>query len=576
MRASQFLLKTTKDDPAEAEIVSHRLMLRSGMIKKVAAGLYSWLPVGLRVFRKVESIVRDEMNKSGAMELLMPTAQPSDLWEESGRWNEFGPELMRFQDRHQRDFCLGPTHEEVITDIVRNEISSYKQLPVNLYQINTKFRDERRPRFGVMRTREFCMKDAYSFHSDEACLANTYQTMHDTYSNIFKKFGLKFRAVIADTGSIGGNSSHEFMVLAESGEDAIAFSDSSDYAANLEKAISLTEKPNDSSKETEKSSSVTATPNIKTIDQLTNFLKIDVQKTIKTLVVKNITNDKETFYALVLRGDHQLNEVKTKNHLKISGDLQFASDDEIKTLLGCHSGSIGPINLDVNLIIDTAAQNVKNFVCGANEDDKHIINANWSEVSNFETADIRNVLEGDLSPDGKGKIQIKRGIEVGHIFQLGTKYSESMRAKILDENGKDKLMHMGCYGIGIGRIVAAAIEQNNDEKGIIWPDSLAPFLVVIVPINLHKSELVRKTSEDLYNALQNSGYDTLLMDQENKRLGSMLADVELIGIPHIVVIGERDLNDGYIEYKQRLSSESRRIKLEETIKYIADEVQIIK
>jgi len=568
MRASQFLIKTTKDDPADAEIISHKLMLRSGMIKKTAAGLYSWLPLGLKVFRKVESIVREEMNKSGALELLMPTAQPSDLWEESGRWSEFGPELMRFKDRHERDFCLGPTHEEVITDIVRNEISSYKQLPLNLYQIQTKFRDERRPRFGVMRTREFCMKDAYSFHASESCLENTYDVMYKTYTKIFERSGLKFRAVIADTGSIGGTQSHEFMVLADSGEDAIAFSDSSDYAANIEKATSIILDNGDLTTDISRPLSKVDTPNVHTMEQLTKFLNIQLDKTIKSLIVK-VTNDtEEAFFALTLRGDHQLNELKTIKELGISGDLEFASDEEIKNLIGCEKGSIGPVDIKLKVIVDSAAHKMTNFVCGANKSNTHLINVNWSDCSIFKVADIRNVLQGELSPDGKGKLLIKRGIEVGHIFQLGTKYSESMNAKILDENGKDKYIHMGCYGIGIGRIVAAAIEQNHDSKGIIWTESLSPFSIAIVPINMEKSQDVNLVASMLHDELTEMSFDVVLMDQKNKRLGNMLADIELMGIPHRIIIGDRGLKEGNIEYQHRTSDTPQNIKLNDIKEFL--------
>jgi prolyl-tRNA synthetase len=566
MRASKYLITTKKESPADAEIISHQLMLRAGMIRKVASGLYSWMPLGLRVFRKVEAIVREEMDRSGALELMMPVVQPADLWEESGRWSQFGPELLRLNDRHDRDFCLGPTHEEVITDIIRSEISSYKQLPANFYQIQTKFRDERRPRFGVMRTREFCMKDAYSFHSNAESLQETYQLMYQTYSTIFDRTGLEYRAVLADTGSIGGSLSHEFHVLADSGEDAIVFSTESDYAANIEKASSLVL---DKKKEVADIKTEITTPDVHTIGELCKFLSLTADKTIKTLIISTEDSGNNKLVAVALRGDHHLNELKIKNILGINGDLCLASEEEIKKALNCHPGSIGPIGLDLPLIVDSSAAYVSNFVCGANKDGYHFKNVSWErDYGELSISDIRNVVSGDFSPDGKGKLEIKRGIEVGHIFQLGTKYSEAMKATVLDENGKEQFMSMGCYGIGVSRIVAAAIEQNHDDNGIIWPEAIAPFQTVIVPINMHKSEHVREACEDLYLSLLDAGVDTLFMDEPKARLGGMLADVELIGVPHRIVIGERGLQDGIIEYRHRRATENVDIKLNEIVDFI--------
>ena len=566
MRASKYLITTKKESPADAEIISHQLMLRAGMIRKVASGLYSWMPLGLRVFRKVETIVREEMDRSGALELMMPVVQPADLWEESGRWSQFGPELLRLNDRHDRDFCLGPTHEEVITDIIRSEISSYKQLPANFYQIQTKFRDERRPRFGVMRTREFCMKDAYSFHSNAESLQETYQLMYQTYSTIFDRTGLEYRAVLADTGSIGGSLSHEFHVLADSGEDAIVFSTESDYAANIEKASSLVL---DKKKEAADVKTEITTPDVHTIGELCKFLSLTADKTIKTLIISTEDSGKDKLVALALRGDHQINELKVKKILGINGDLCLASEEEIKKALNCHPGSIGPVDLNLPLIVDSSAACVSNFVCGANKDGYHFKNVSWErDCGELSISDIRNVVSGDFSPDGKGKLEIKRGIEVGHIFQLGTKYSEAMKATVLDENGKEQFMSMGCYGIGVSRIVAAAIEQNHDDNGIIWPEAIAPFQTVIVPINMHKSEYVREACENLYRRLLDAGVDTLFMDEPKARLGGMLADVELMGVPHRIVIGERGLQDGIIEYRHRRATENVDIKLNEIVDFI--------
>jgi prolyl-tRNA synthetase len=573
MRASQYLISTKKESPADAEVISHKLMLRAGMIRKVASGLYSWLPIGLRVFRKVENIVREEMDKSGALEIMMPVVQPADLWEESGRWGQFGPELLRIKDRHDREFCLGPTHEEVVTDIIRNEIRSYKQLPANFYQIQTKFRDERRPRFGVMRTREFCMKDAYSFHLDGASLQQTYDLMYQTYSAIFDRTGLIYRAVLADTGSIGGSHSHEFHVLADSGEDAIVFSTESDYAANIEKATALT------ATETVAPGSAEmidlATPGVHTINDLCEFVGTSADKTLKALIVSGEDDEGKTqLYGLMLRGDHELNEVKAQRALRLNSEITFATEEQIKSTLNCSPGSIGPVNLNLPILVDPSAAQLTDFVCGANRDGYHLTGVNWPrDCGEYTIADIRNVVAGDISPDGKGVLEIKRGIEVGHIFQLGTKYSEAMNATVLDENGKEQVMSMGCYGIGVSRIVAAAIEQNHDDNGIIWPEAIAPFQIAIVPINMHKSELVAETCEALYNKLVSAGYEVLFMDEAKARLGGMLADIELIGIPHRIVIGDRGLADGTVEYRNRREPENQHIAMDKLDEFIAETVR---
>ena len=573
MRASQYLIATKKESPADAEVISHQLMLRAGMIRKVASGLYSWLPLGLRVFRKVEAIVRQEMDKSGAMELLMPVVQPADLWEESGRWGQFGPELLRIKDRHDREFCLGPTHEEVITHLVRNEISSYKQLPANFYQIQTKFRDERRPRFGVMRTREFCMKDAYSFHADEQSLQQTYDTMYQTYSNIFERTGLVFRAVLADTGSIGGSHSHEFHVLADSGEDAIVFSTEGDFAANIEKAEALAPEAQCSAPSADKQQ--VATPNVHSIDKLCDFLSVEATQTVKTLIVSiEDSEGNRQLHGLVLRGDHELNQVKAQKALGIEAELTFATEQQIIDQLNCPVGSLGPVGLDIPFIVDHSAAALSDFICGANSDGHHLTGVNWQRDCAIQTqADLRNVVAGDPSPDGNGVLEIKRGIEVGHIFQLGTKYSESMNATILNKNGKEQVMLMGCYGIGVSRIVAAAIEQNHDENGIIWPAAIAPFHIAIVPINMHKSDRVKQTCQDLYSELTEAGYDVLFMDEEKARLGSMLADIELIGIPHRLVIGDRGLDQGNVEYRDRTESDNQHIPLEQLSQFLSQRLE---
>ena len=574
MRASQYLIATQKESPADAEVISHQLMLRAGMVRKVASGLYSWLPLGLRVFRKVENIVRQEMDKAGAMELIMPVVQPADLWQESGRWGQFGPELLRIHDRHDREFCLGPTHEEVITHLVRNEISSYKQLPANFYQIQTKFRDERRPRFGVMRTREFCMKDAYSFHSNSECLQQTYDLMYQTYSAIFERTGLVFRAVLADTGSIGGSHSHEFHVLADSGEDAIVFSTESDFAANIEKAEAIM--PSKTGTKASEQKQEVATPNAHSIDEVCKFLSIEPTQTVKTLIV-SIEDDEgnQTLQGLVVRGDHELNEIKAQNALGLDTELCFATEQQIVDQLKCPVGSLGPVDLNIPLILDHSAAALTDFVCGANRDGYHFTGVNWGTDCTIETqADIRNVVAGDPSPDGKGVLEIKRGIEVGHIFQLGTKYSEAMNATILNEQGKEQAMTMGCYGIGVSRIVAAAIEQNHDENGIIWPAAIAPFQIALVPINMHKSDAVKQACEDLYSELTSAGYDVLFMDEKKARLGSMLADIELIGIPHRLVVGDRGLEDGKIEYRDRTQSENQHIQADQLMAFINEKLGV--
>ncbi|WP_251359497.1 proline--tRNA ligase [Kangiella sp. TOML190] len=568
MRTSNYLLSTLREDPSDAELISHKLMLRAGMIRKIASGMYTWLPSGLRVLRKVEAIVRDEMNKANAIEVLMPGVQPADLWEESGRWDQFGPELLRFTDRHNRDFCLGPTHEEIITALIRDEINSYKQLPINFYQIQTKFRDEVRPRFGVMRAREFLMKDAYSFHIDDESLADTYQAMHQAYCNIFDRIGLDYRPVLADTGSIGGSTSHEFHVLAASGEDAIAFSTESDYAANVEKAESLA--PSNERPEPQQDLSKVSTPNSKTIDAVSKFLQVEATRTVKTLLVKG-ANEEHPIICLILRGDHSLNEIKAEKHPLIASPLAFIEDiDTIKSITGAMPGSLGPVNLELPIIVDRDAAVLADFICGANEDEYHFTGVNWQRDAQFdEVFDLREVVAGDLSPDGKGQLEIKRGIEVGHIFQLGTKYSEAMNATVLDQNGKALAMAMGCYGVGVSRIVAAAIEQNHDDYGIVWPEAIAPFQLAIVPMNMHKSEAVLQVAEDLYQKLSKQGFE-VLFDDRKERAGVMFSDMELIGIPHRIVISERGLNNGTLEYKPRVGGDKQDIALETVENFVVN------
>ena len=564
MRTSNFLIATQKETPADAEVISHQLMLRAGLIRKLASGLYTWLPLGLRVLRKVETIVREEMDKSGAQELSMPVMQPAELWQESGRWEQYGPELLRIKDRHDRDFCLGPTHEEVITELVRSEIKSYKQLPINLYQIQTKVRDEIRPRFGIMRSREFLMKDAYSFHANQASLEETYQVMHRTYSSIFTRLSLEFRPVIADTGSIGGSASHEFHVLANSGEDDIAFSDSSDYAANVEMAEALA--PAEGRPAPGAQMQEVATPGVKSIEDLANFLSVSPATTIKTLLVA--AHKAGELVALVLRGDHQLNTIKAEKLAGVASPLRMASEEEARAAAGAGFGSLGPVGLKVATIIDRSAACMADFTCGANRDDFHLTGVNWERdcpLGSIE--DLRSVEEGDPSPDGKGKLQIKRGIEVGHIFQLGTRYTEAMSAQVLDETGRNVTMTMGCYGIGVSRIVASAIEQNHDDRGIIWPDSMAPFQLAIIPLNMQKSPEVARCAEELYQELLDCGVE-VLMDDRNERPGVKFADMELIGIPHRIVIGDRALAEDNIEYKGRRDSESQLIARGEILDFI--------
>ena len=556
MRASQFLLSTLKETPADAEVISHQLMLRAGLIRRLASGLYNWTPTGIRVLRKVEQVVRDEMTKAGAMEMLMPVVQPAELWNESGRWEQYGPELARLKDRHGREFCLGPTHEEVVTDFVRNEISSYKQLPLSLFQIQTKFRDEIRPRFGVMRSREFIMKDAYSFHANQESLQQTYEAMYQAYSNIFSRLGLNFRAVLADTGSIGGSASHEFHVLAGSGEDDIAFSDSSDFAANVElaEALAIGERAA-AAAAIEK----IATPSARSVDDVAQQLNCQPAEIAKTLIVQG-THDEDGnygFVALVLRGDHTLNELKAEKHPAVHAPLIFATEEEVLAATGANPGSVGPVELTLTVLCDRSADRMSNFYCGANDNDHHLANVNWDrDVNAAEVVDLRNVEAGDPSPCGEGNIVIKRGIEVGHIFQLGDKYSQALNCSVLNENGKDQVVTMGCYGIGITRVVASAIEQNYDDNGIKWPAALAPFQVAIAPINYHKSEKVAAVCDELYQQLTAAGVEVLLMDAEKARLGGILADIELVGITHRVVIGDRGLDSGEIEYRHRHASEN--------------------
>ncbi|MCX8579603.1 proline--tRNA ligase [Gilliamella sp. B2717] len=573
MRTSKYLLSTLKETPADAEVISHQLMLRAGMIRKVAAGLYTWLPTGYRVLKKVENIVREEMNKAGAIEVLMPVVQPADIWQESGRWEQYGPELLRIKDRGDRDFVLGPTHEEVITDLLRNEVSSYKQLPLNVYQIQTKFRDEVRPRFGVMRSREFIMKDAYSFHTSQESLQETYDDMYKAYSAIFTRAGLNFRAVRADTGSIGGNWSHEFQVLADSGEDDIVFSTESDYAANIEMAQALA--PTQSRLAPTKAMELVDTPNAKTIDELVAQFNLPIEKTVKTLMVKATKESGHQLVALLIRGDHTLNEIKAEKIDIVASPLEFATEDEIRAIVNAGPGSLGPVNLDMPIIIDRDVAVMSDFSAGANIDHKHYFNINWDrDITLPRIEDIRNVVEGDISPDGKGTLQIKRGIEVGHIFQLGTKYSQAMKATVQGEDGQNHVMIMGCYGIGVSRIVAAAIEQCHDDRGIIWPDAIAPFSVAIIPMNMHKSEKVQATAEKLYADLQSAGIE-VLFDDRKERPGVMFADAELIGIPHTFVIGERNLENGEVEYKHRAGGEKSLVKIDELMTFIKKRLQTV-
>ncbi|WP_034912489.1 proline--tRNA ligase [Erwinia sp. 9145] len=570
MRTTQYLLSTQKETPADAEVISHQLMLRAGMIRKLASGLYTWLPTGLRVLKKVENIVREEMNNAGAIEISMPVVQPADLWQESGRWEQYGPELLRFVDRGDRPFVLGPTHEEVVTDLIRNELSSYKQLPLNVYQIQTKFRDEVRPRFGVMRGREFIMKDAYSFHTSQESLQATYDDMYRAYSQSFSRMGLNFRAVQADTGSIGGSASHEFQVLAESGEDDIVFSTESDYAANIEMAEAVA--PAGGRPDATQALKEIDTPDAKTIAALVEQFGLPIRKTVKTLLVKATPESGHSLVALLVRGDHELNDVKAEKIDIVAAPLTFASEDEIRAATGAGPGSLGPIGLTIPVVVDRTVAAMSDFSAGANVDGKHFTGINWQrDLPLPRVADIRNVVEGDASPDGKGTLMIKRGIEVGHIFQLGTKYSEAMKASVQGEDGRNQILTMGCYGIGISRIVAAAIEQNHDDRGIIWPAALAPFQVAILPMNMHKSFRVKELAEEIYNQLRASGIDAIL-DDRKERPGVMFADMELIGVPHTIVIGDRNLDNNEIEYKSRREGEKRMISTDAIVDFLIAEI----
>jgi prolyl-tRNA synthetase len=567
MRLTTYPIATLRDVPADAEVVSHQLMLRAGLIRRLAAGMYTWMPLGLKVLRKVERIVREEMNRAGALELLMPTVQPAELWQESGRWDVFGPELLRFADRHERPFAFGPTHEEVITDIARREIKSYRQLPVNFYQIQTKFRDEVRPRFGVMRAREFLMKDAYSFHLDEASLDEGYQRMYEAYTRIFTRLELRFRSVDADPGAIGGSRSQEFHVLADSGEDAIAYVENGDYAANVEMAPAAPpagERPAPSA-----ALAKVDTPDVRTIDQLTRFLGVPAERCLKTLIVEGT---EDTPVALVVRGDHDLNAVKAQKLPGVACPLRFASALDVASVSGAEPGSIGPVGLDLLIYADHAAAQLADFVCGANEIDRHLTGANWGrDAQEPRAVDLRNVVPGDPGPDGQARLAIARGIEVGHIFALGTKYSAAMNATVLDEQGHSTLMQMGCYGIGVSRIVAAAIEQNHDERGIIWPEPLAPFVVSLIPINMTRSLRVRETAEHLYATLTAAGLD-VLFDDRDARPGVKFADDELLGIPHRIVVGERALDRNQLEYRHRRATQSEDVPLDKVVEFLLERI----
>lgn len=570
MRTTQYLLSTLKETPADAEVISHQLMLRAGMIRKLASGLYTWLPTGLRVLRKVENIVREEMNNANAIEVSMPVVQPADLWQESGRWEQYGPELLRFVDRGDRPFVLGPTHEEVITDLIRNEVSSYKQLPLNFFQIQTKFRDEVRPRFGVMRSREFLMKDAYSFHTTQESLQETYDVMYAAYSQIFNRMGLDFRAVLADTGSIGGSASHEFQVLAQSGEDDVVFSDSSDFAANIEFAEALA--PTAPRGAATEEMRIVETPNAKTIAELTEQFQVPVEKTVKTLMVHATPESGHKLIALLIRGDHELNEIKAEKLPQVAAPLTFATEAEIREIVAAGPGSLGPVNLPMPVVVDRTVAAMSDFSAGANIDGQHYFGINWDRDAALpEVADLRNVVAGDPSPDGQGTLVIKRGIEVGHIFQLGIKYSKAMNATVQGEDGSNQVMTMGCYGIGVSRVVAAAIEQNHDDRGIIWPDAIAPFQVAILPMNMHKSFRVKDAAEALYAELRSHGIDVIL-DDRKERPGVMFADMELIGVPHNVVIGDRNLDAEELEYKNRRSGEKQMIKQSDIVSYLLGQI----
>ena len=566
MRTSNYLLSTLKETPNDAEVISHQLMLRAGMIRKLASGLYTWLPTGLRVLRKVENIVRQEIDNAGAVETLMPVVQPFELWEETGRSEKMGPELLRFTDRHSRPFVLSPTAEEVITSLVRNEVNSYKQLPLNLYQIQTKFRDERRPRFGVMRAREFSMMDAYSFDIDKAGLEKSYQAMHDAYCKAFDRMGLEYRPVLADSGAIGGSGSQEFHVLAESGEDLIAFSTESDYAANIEKAEALA--PTEEAAAPTQEMELVDTPNAKTIAELVEQHGLAIEKTVKTLFVKASDEVDADIIALIIRGDHELNEVKAENLPQVASPLEMASEEEIRALVGAGPGSLGPVGLELPFIVDRSVAVMSDFGAGANIDGKHYFGINWGrDVELAQVEDLRNVIEGDLSPCGKGTLQLKRGIEVGHIFQLGNVYSQAMNCGVLGPDGKNVILEMGCYGIGVSRVVASAIEQNHDKYGIIWPDALAPFQVAIVPMNMHKSDEVKEAAEKLYAELTAMGIE-VLFDDRKERPGVMFSDIELIGIPHTIVIGDRSMKEGNFEYKNRREGTKEAIAMDSIVEHV--------
>ncbi|EGQ7944954.1 proline--tRNA ligase [Vibrio parahaemolyticus] len=571
MRTSNYLLSTLKETPNDAEVVSHQLMLRAGMIRKLASGLYTWLPTGLRVLRKVENIVRQEIDNAGAVETLMPVVQPFELWEETGRSEKMGPELLRFTDRHVRPFVLSPTAEEVITSLVRNEVSSYKQLPLNLYQIQTKFRDERRPRFGVMRAREFCMMDAYSFDIDKAGLEKSYQAMHDAYCKAFDRMGLEYRPVLADSGAIGGSGSQEFHVLADSGEDLIAFSTESDYAANIEKAEALA--PVVERAEPTQEMTLIDTPNAKTIAELVEQHGLPIEKTVKTLFVKASDEIDAPIIALIVRGDHELNEVKAENLPQVASPLEMASEEEIRELIGAGPGSLGPVGLELPFIVDRSVAVMSDFGAGANIDGKHYFGINWGrDVELGQVEDLRNVVEGDPSPCGNGTLMLKRGIEVGHIFQLGNVYSEAMNCSVLGPDGKNVILEMGCYGIGVSRVVASAIEQNHDKYGIIWPDAIAPFQVAIVPMNMHKSDRVKEAAEKLYAELTAMGIE-VLFDDRKERPGVMFSDIELIGIPHTIVIGDRSMDEGNFEYKNRRTGEKTPVAMADIVEHVKSQLK---
>ncbi|MCB1691570.1 MAG: proline--tRNA ligase [Pseudomonadales bacterium] len=569
MKASRYTISTLKETPSDAEIASHRLLIRGGFIKKLASGIYSWMPIGLRVLRKIEAIVREEMNRAGAQEVLMPNIQPAELWQESGRWQQYDEGLLlKLFDRNQREFCFGPTHEEVITEIARSELRSHKQLPVNFYQVQTKFRDETRPRFGLMRAREFIMKDAYSFHLDEQSLDAEFRNMYDAYSRIFSRMQLDFRAVIADAGAIGGNASMEFHVLADAGEDRIAFSNESDYAANIEMAESAAPSPDSTAPAPMET---IETPNARTIEAVSNLLGVDAKQTVKTLIVKGA---KAPLIAIVLRGDHQLNEVKAAKAEEVASPLTMAAEAEIRAATGSGLGSLGPVGLEMPILVDRDAAAIANFVCGANRDGYHHINVNWQrDASATRVLDLRDVLEGDPSPDGKGTLSFKRGIEVGHIFKLGDKYSKPMNATVLDESGKAATMMMGCYGIGVSRLVAATIEQYHDDKGMVWPTALAPFEAVVIPVNAHRSEAVQKAADEIYAGLIDAGIEVLLDDRDGHRPGAKFADAELIGYPHRIVVGDRGLESGVVEYTCRKTNETTEVSVTEIIARIVETVR---